>query len=122
MRSEGGMIKLRDIFEKPVDRAIEGVIKADDEAKLMTNLQTIAESLNTKCRGRAWIIVTAQLGYGVGYRRYEPTAGDRLLRARFANRMPLNSADVAEVIQKRQLKKTESGISSLSDLYQSRVE
>jgi hypothetical protein len=26
------MTKLRDIFEKPVDRAIEGVIKADDEA------------------------------------------------------------------------------------------
>lgn len=31
-----------------------------DNVKLMTNLQTIAESLNTKCRGRAWIIVTAQ--------------------------------------------------------------
>ena len=31
-----------------------------DNIKLMTNLQTIAESLATKCRGRAWIIVTAQ--------------------------------------------------------------
>ena len=30
-----------------------------DNVKLMTNLQTIAESLATKCRGRAWIIVTA---------------------------------------------------------------
>jgi hypothetical protein len=28
--------------------------------KLMTNLQTVAESLATKCQGRAWIIVTAQ--------------------------------------------------------------
>ena len=26
----------------------------------MVNLQTIAESLNTYCKGRAWIIVTAQ--------------------------------------------------------------
>ena len=26
----------------------------------MTNLQTIAESLNTICEGKAWIIVTAQ--------------------------------------------------------------
>ena len=26
----------------------------------MTNLQTIAESMATKCRGRAWVIVTAQ--------------------------------------------------------------
>ena len=31
-----------------------------DNVKLMTNLQTIAESLATKCRGRAWIVVTAQ--------------------------------------------------------------
>ena len=31
-----------------------------DNTKLMTNLQTVAESLATKCQGRAWIIVTAQ--------------------------------------------------------------
>ncbi|MCB1674417.1 MAG: hypothetical protein KDI00_07100, partial [Pseudomonadales bacterium] len=31
-----------------------------DNVKLMTNLQTIAESLATKCNGRAWVIVTAQ--------------------------------------------------------------
>ena len=31
-----------------------------DNTKLMTNLQTVAESLATKCRGRSWIIVTAQ--------------------------------------------------------------
>src|SRR5690625_5976265 len=31
-----------------------------DNVKLMTNLQTIAESLATKCQGRAWIVVTAQ--------------------------------------------------------------
>ena len=31
-----------------------------DNVKLMTNLQTIAESLNTICGGQAWIIVTAQ--------------------------------------------------------------
>ena len=30
-----------------------------DNVKLMTNLQTIAESLNTKCKGQAWNIVTA---------------------------------------------------------------
>lgn len=30
---------LRDIFEKPVDRAIEGVIKADDEASLRVELE-----------------------------------------------------------------------------------
>ena len=31
-----------------------------DNVKLMTNLQTIAESLNTKCKGQAWMIVTSQ--------------------------------------------------------------
>ena len=29
---------------------------------LMLNLQTIAESLNTKCGGRAWVFVTSQDG------------------------------------------------------------
>ncbi len=30
------------------------------DTKLMLNLQTIAESLNTKCAGRAWVFVTSQ--------------------------------------------------------------
>lgn len=90
-----------------------------DNVKLMTNLQTIAESLNTKCRGRAWIIVTAQqdMASVIGDMNQRQENDFSKIQARFANRMPLNSADVAEVIQKRLLKKTESGISSLSDLY-----
>ena len=32
-------IKLREIFEKAVDRPIEGVIKADDEASLRLELE-----------------------------------------------------------------------------------
>ena len=31
-------VAMRDIFEKPVDRAIDGVIKADDEASLRVEL------------------------------------------------------------------------------------
>lgn len=90
-----------------------------DNVKLMTNLQTIAESLNTKCRGRAWIIVTAQqdMASVIGDMNQRQENDFSKIQARFANRMPLNSADVAEVIQKRLLKKTDSGISSLSDLY-----
>lgn len=90
-----------------------------DNVKLMTNLQTIAESLNTKCRGRAWIIVTAQqdMGAVIGDMSQRQENDFSKIQARFANRMPLNSADVAEVIQKRLLKKTETGISDLSDLY-----
>lgn len=90
-----------------------------DNVKLMTNLQTIAESLNTKCRGRAWIIVTAQqdMNAVIGDMNERQENDFSKIQARFANRMPLNSADVAEVIQKRLLKKTELGVGSLSDLY-----
>lgn len=90
-----------------------------DNIKLMTNLQTIAESLNTKCRGRAWIIVTAQqdMGAVIGDMDHRQENDFSKIQARFANRIPLNSADVAEVIQERLLKKTGAGIETLSDLY-----
>lgn len=90
-----------------------------DNIKLMTNLQTIAESLNTKCRGRAWIIVTAQqdMGAVIGDMTQRQENDFSKIQARFRVRMPLNSADVAEVIQRRLLKKTEAGVTALSDLY-----
>ena len=87
--------------------------------KLMTNLQTIAESLATKCRGRAWVIVTAQedMGTVVGEMGKQQGNDFSKIQARFANRMKLTSADVAEVIQKRLLMKTEEGVRLLSDIY-----
>ena len=87
--------------------------------KLMTNLQTIAESLATKCRGRAWVIVTAQedMGTVVGEMNKQQGNDFSKIQARFANRMKLTSADVAEVIQKRLLMKTEEGVRLLSDIY-----
>ncbi len=90
-----------------------------DNVKLMTNLQTIAESLATKCRGRAWVIVTAQedMGTVVGEMGKQQGNDFTKIQARFANRMKLTSADVAEVIQKRLLTKTEPGVRLLSDLY-----
>lgn len=90
-----------------------------DNVKLMTNLQTIAESLATKCRGRAWVIVTAQedMGTVVGEMSKQQGNDFTKIQARFANRMKLTSADVAEVIQKRLLTKTEEGAQQLSDLY-----
>lgn len=81
-----------------------------DNIKLMTNLQTIAESLNTKCKGQAWIIVTAQQAITevVGEMTSQQENDFSKIQARFSNRMPLNSADVAEVIQKRLLSKTDA--------------
>lgn len=90
-----------------------------ENVKLMTNLQTIAESLATKCRGRAWVIVTAQedMGTVVGEMGKQQGNDFSKIQDRFANRMKLTSADVAEVIQKRLLTKTEEGVRLLSDIY-----
>jgi energy-coupling factor transporter ATP-binding protein EcfA2 len=90
-----------------------------DNVKLMTNLQTIAESLNTKCKGRAWIIVTAQQAITevVGDMTAQQENDFSKIQARFANRMPLNSADVAEVIQRRLLSKTDTAQIRLGNLH-----
>ncbi len=88
--------------------------------KLMTNLQTIAESLATRCRGRAWIIVTAQedMDTVVGEMGKQQSNDFSKIQDRFANRMKLTSADVAEVIQKRLLTKTEGGAQMLTKIYE----
>ena len=90
-----------------------------DNVKLMTNLQTIAESLNTKCKGQAWIIVTAQqeMSSVIGDLTQRQENDFSKIQARFSNRIPLNSADVAEVIQKRLLAKTDRGAVTLGNLH-----
>jgi hypothetical protein len=94
-----------------------------DNTKLMTNLQTVAESLATKCRGRAWIIVTAQedMNSVIGEMNQKQGNDFSKIQARFANRMKLTSADVAEVIQKRLLLKNEQGVEILSSIYHEQV-
>src|SRR6056297_4205374 len=79
-----------------------------DNVKLMTNLQTIAETLNTRCKGQAWIIVTSQQDMEaiVGDTKVFQSQDFSKIMARFSIRMPLDSQNVAEVIQKRLLAKT----------------
>ncbi|MEP2680284.1 MAG: BREX system P-loop protein BrxC [Sulfitobacter sp.] len=90
-----------------------------DNTKLMTNLQTIAESLNTKCKGQAWIIVTAQqdMASVIGDMTHKQENDFSKIQARFGNRVPLNSADVAEVIQRRLLSKTPEAAVTLGNLH-----
>ncbi|MHC1730355.1 MAG: BREX system P-loop protein BrxC [Syntrophobacteraceae bacterium] len=89
--------------------------------KLMTNLQTIAESLATRCRGRSWVMVTAQeeMDTVLGELSRQQSNDFSKIQDRFANRMKLTSADVAEVIQKRLLLKDADGdgVNRLSILY-----
>lgn len=88
--------------------------------KLMLNLQTIAESLATKCKGRSWIIVTAQEDMDSVIGGMSKSDGDDFtkIQARFANRLKLTSTNVAEVIQRRLLQKTEASEPDLRSLYE----
>ena len=90
-----------------------------DNTKLMTNLQTVAESLATKCRGRAWVIVTAQedMSDVLGDMTRQQSNDFSKIQARFANRLKLTSTDVAEVIQKRLLTKNTEGEQLLKTIY-----
>ena len=90
-----------------------------DNVKLMTNLQTIAESLATKCKGRSWIIVTAQeeMDSVLGDMSKQQTTDFSKIQARFKTRMKLTSKNVDEVIQKRLLKKNDEGETFCEELY-----
>jgi len=94
-----------------------------DNIKLMTNLQTVAESLATKCRGQAWIMVTAQedMSGVVGEMTKQQGNDFTKIQARFSNRLKLTSQDVAEVIQKRLLSKKDDAESLLKEIYQKEV-
>lgn len=95
-----------------------------DNVKLMTNLQTIAESLNTKCKGRSWILVTAQEDMETVVGEQTKLQGNDFskIQARFHNRIKLTSKDVAEVIQKRLLDKTPQARVQLKKLYERECE
>lgn len=87
--------------------------------KLMLNLQTIAEELAVRCKGRVWIFVTSQedLNSVVGDPAKEQSNDFSKIHARFSLRVSLSSADVQEVIEKRLLDKTKEGATTLEDFY-----
>ena len=86
---------------------------------LMLNLQTIAESLNTKCQGRAWVFVTSQedMDKVLGDRTKQQGNDFSKIQARFLTRVKLTSADVEEVIRKRLLEKNPAGVAALESIY-----
>jgi hypothetical protein len=86
---------------------------------LMLNLQTIGESLNTKCAGRAWVMVTSQedMDKVVGDRTKQQGNDFSKIQARFKTRVKLTSADVEEVIRKRLLDKNDGGAAHLQTIY-----
>jgi len=91
-----------------------------DNVKLMTNLQTIAESLATKCRGQAWIIVTSQedMDDVIGELGKQQSNDFSKIQDRLHCRMKLTSKNVAEVIQKRLLEKKPGVVEKLLEIYE----
>lgn len=89
-------------------------------SRLMLNLQTIAETLATRCEGRAWVFVTSQGDLQKVLGELEDNEGSDFskIQGRFATRLTLSGADVAEVIQKRLLAKTETEPAELAALFE----
>ncbi len=81
-----------------------------DNTKLMLNLQTVAETLATRTKGNSWILVTSQedMEKVVGDMNKNQQNDFSRIQARFAIKVPLTSANVDEVIEKRLLKKNET--------------
>lgn len=90
-----------------------------DDVKLMLNLQTIAESLNTKCKGKSWVFVTSQedMDKVVGDRTRQQGNDFSKIQARFSVKVKLTSQDVEEVISKRLLEKNDAGATELTAIY-----
>src|SRR5690554_4323137 len=91
-----------------------------DNTKLMLNLQTIAETLATKTKGSSWILVTSQedMEKVVGDMNKSQQNDFSRIQARFKIKIPLTSANVDEVIEKRLLQKKQEPTKLLSEIWQ----
>jgi hypothetical protein len=90
-----------------------------DNTKLMLNLQTIAETLATKTKGNSWILVTSQedMERVVGDMSKAQQNDFSRIQARFKLKIPLTSANVDEVIEKRLLSKTDQSSAVLKNVW-----
>lgn len=90
-----------------------------NRTNLMTNLQTIVETLQTKTKSRVWIFVTSQsdidslIGDLTKSQRFDFSK----IMDRFKARVNLTSANTDEVIEKRLLEKNEDAKIALSKIY-----
>jgi hypothetical protein len=91
-----------------------------ENSKLMLNLQTIAETLATKTKGNSWILVTSQedMERVVGDMNKAQQNDFSKIQARFKLKIPLTSANVAEVIEKRLLSKKDPAKVVLKNLWE----
>jgi hypothetical protein len=85
----------------------------------MLNLQTILENLGTKTQDKAWVFVTSQedIDAVLGTKIQSKGNDFSKIQARFVTRPTLSSSSIAEVIQKRLLRKKDTASTSIGRLY-----
>ncbi len=90
-----------------------------DDVKLMLNLQTIAESLYSRCKKQSWVFVTSQedMERVIGDQTRQQGNDFSKIQARFKIRVKLTSADVEEVISKRLLDKNDAGAAEVQAIH-----
>jgi hypothetical protein len=89
---------------------------------LMLSLQTITEQLGTRCKGRAWVIVTSQadIDAAIGDANLARSQDFSKIQGRFHTRLSLASSNTDEVISERLLSKTEAAHVLLRDAFASK--
>ncbi len=87
-----------------------------DDTQLMLNLQTVVEELGKECLGKAWVIVTSQ--EDIDHITQVKGNDFSKIQGRFNTRLSLSSANVATVIKKRLLEKTETAAQELRLYYE----
>lgn len=90
--------------------------------QLMLNLQTITEQLGTRCKGRAWVIVTSQedIDATLGEANQSRTNDFSKIQGRFHTRLSLSSSNTDEVIAHRLLEKTPEARIQLEAVWQAK--
>lgn len=90
-----------------------------ENVRLMLSLQTIAETLSFKTQGQSFLIVTSQndLNATIGDLNARQAHDFSRIQGRFANKLPLTSANADEVIQKRLLLKNDDSNKLLNGIY-----
>jgi hypothetical protein len=90
-----------------------------DDTHLMLNLQTLVEDLGRICKGRAWVVMTAQedIDTVIGYLNAAKSNDFSKITGRFNTRLSLSSTNTDEVIQARLLAKNEPAKAELKTLF-----
>ena len=114
--------EVEDYIEKTGERVVFlvdeiGQFIGGDES-LMLNLQTMTEELGARCKGKAWVIITAQESLDSMSDDMKKNEDEySKIQARFRTRLSLTSVNADEVIRERILKKNEAGQKTLEALY-----